>query len=341
MAQFQRQFKRASITKMLCAEVSKTLFALPKGEEQYEPQTYLSPVGRMVAKVMIAGTAIEKEDIGKDTSLWRLRVADPTGSISIFAGQYQAEAAQAITELEVPAFVAVVGKLNLYEPEGGSVIVSLRPDSVTVIDGASRDDIVLDAALSTARSIKKASADADLMKRVSEAYGDNRDDQGAFLLMAQQALESLLPVPPAEQPTTPAAPAAEQPSKPPAPAEGEKKVTEKPAAAPETKQAPPHSSPAYPNPKIEKKGDGTLGRFIQNSSCDKDKANAATATDSTAEVILKLLNKHSEIRLTRIPDLLKDLGLDPAAVDYAETVAQLKKRGLCYEPRKGLLKVVT
>lgn len=335
MSQFQRQFKRASVTKMLCAEVSRTLFALPKGEEQYEPQTYLSPTGRVVAKVIVAGTAVEREDIGKDTSLWRLRIVDPTGSISIFAGQYQPEAAQAIAELEVPAFVAVVGKLNLFEPESGSIIVSLRPASVTRIDGASRDDLVLDAALSTARSVKKASADADLMKRVTEAYGENRDDHAAFLLMAQQALESLLPapLPPAEQP---ASPAADNLSKPPAPAEDEKKVTKKPAA-PEPKKAPPHSSPAYPYPKTEKKGDGTLGKFTQDDS-GKGKPDATT---STAEVILKLLNRHHTVEFAKIPNMLKELGLDPTRLDIAGAVSLLKGQGLCYEPKLGVLKVVT
>jgi len=59
-------FRRSSVTKMLAAEVSRTTHTLPKGEEQYEAQTYLSPTGRVVAKIMVAGVATEKEDIGKD-----------------------------------------------------------------------------------------------------------------------------------------------------------------------------------------------------------------------------------------------------------------------------------
>jgi len=190
MASERGTFKRASVTKIPIAELTRTTHALPKGQEQYEAQTYLSPAGRTIAKVMICGTAIEKEDVGKDSSHWRVRISDPSGTVQVYAGMYQPEAAAVIAQLEIPCFVAVVGKLHIYEPESGSHIVSIRPDSVTIIDGKARDDFILDASLSLIWSVRKT--DDETMKRVADIYGE-KDAKETYIFVARQAIESLLP----------------------------------------------------------------------------------------------------------------------------------------------------
>lgn len=183
-------FKRSSVTKMLIAELVRTTHTLPRGQDQYDAQTYLSPTGRTIAKVMVCGTAIEMEDVGKDSSMWRVRISDPSGTIQVYAGMYQPEAAAILSQLEIPCFVSVVGKLNIYEPEEGSHIVSIRPDSVTVIDSKSRDDFILDASLSLLRSVRKI--DDETMNRVASIYGD-KEDRESYIFVARQAIESLLP----------------------------------------------------------------------------------------------------------------------------------------------------
>lgn len=182
-------FKRSSITKMLIAEMTRTTHALPKGEDQYEAQTYLSPTGRIISKVVLCGTAVEKEDVGRDQSLWRLRISDPTGTIQIYAGTYQPEAAAQIAQLDIPCFIQVFGKLNIYEPEDGSRIVSIRPDSVTVVDGKIRDGFILDASLSTIRSIRKT--DNEIIKKVASIYGE-KDGKDAYISVVQQTIEGLM-----------------------------------------------------------------------------------------------------------------------------------------------------
>lgn len=209
MTQENKQFKRAPVTKILIAELFRTAHALPKGEGQYEAQTYMTPTGRTISKVMIAGTAIEREDVGKDQTMWRLRISDPSGTVQVYAGTYQPEATQAIAGLEIPSFVAVVGKVHLYQPEDGNVIVSIRPDSVTPIDGVSRDSLILDASLSTLRSISKTTDEK--MKEIAGIYGD-KNGKEAYIRMARQAIESLepalekenaIPAQPESEPTSP------------------------------------------------------------------------------------------------------------------------------------------
>ena len=327
-------FKRSSVTKMFAAEVTRTTHALPKGEEQYEAQTYLSPTGRTVAKIMVAGVATEKEDIGKDQSLWRMRVVDPSGAIGVMAGMYQPEAMQAIAMLEIPSYVAIVGKLNVYEPESGSHIVSIRPDSVIIIGGADRNNIILDAALSTARSIKKTMADPETMKKVAEVYAGGHD-QAAYVLVVQQALESLLPAPsaPKDQKSEVAVTKtndndkAGEDKKPPAGDKKDKKPEKKetngqPASPPKTetkkKQAPAKSSPS-PNK-------GKAGKEIDES------------IKTIQEVVLEVLKEKRDVMYTDLPDLLRNKGVNPNMMDWESAVKRLMQEGLVYEPKLGRLK---
>ncbi len=345
MAQQFGTFKRSTVTKMLIAEASRTTHALPKGEEQYEAQTYLSPTGRIVAKILIAGVATEKEDIGKDQSLWRMRVVDPSGAIGVMGGTYQPEAMQAIAILEIPSYVAIVGKLNIYEPEPGSHIVSIRPDSVTVIDGKTRDDIVLDTALSTARSIKKTMTDPEIMKKVAEAY-ESGHDQAAYMLVAQQAIESLLPDLSVynqgrsydvhidmvhnddkvgeEKVTPPPAGNKNQPKK--------KELKEKPAEPPKTKEKPAGTKPSpsyYP------------GKEKKEKDVKQEKVGTIDSSIKTIqEVVLEVLKEKREVVYTDLPDLLREKGVNPNMMDWESAVKRLMKEGLCCEAKLGRLKTI-
>jgi RPA family protein len=79
---------------------------------------------------------------------------DPTGSILVYAGQYQPEAAQKLASIEPPAYIAVVGKPNLYQTEDGNVMISLRAEAIQKVDGATRDRWILDTAGRTQERIR-------------------------------------------------------------------------------------------------------------------------------------------------------------------------------------------
>jgi len=152
MAGFSREVARRVFAEEL--RDSNYAFREGEGENQYAPQYILIPTGARCNRVFMVGTLTEKDDIGTDTENWKGRLVDPTGSILIYAGQYQLEAAQALSGIEPPAFIAVVGKPNLYEPEEGNVIVSIRAEAVQKVDEATRNRWILDAARRTQERIK-------------------------------------------------------------------------------------------------------------------------------------------------------------------------------------------
>ncbi len=332
-----RTFKRSSVsvTKMLTAELTRTTHALPKGQEQYEAQTYLSPTGRTVAKATICGTAIEKEDVGKDSSLWRLRISDASGTVQIYAGMYQSEAAAVIAQLEIPCFVSVVGKLNIYEPEEGSHIVSIRPDSVTVVDGKTGDDFILDAALSLIRSVRKT--DDETMKKVAGIYGE-KDDKKTYLFVARQAIESLLPDHGAVYHDNKAGEAitkqdkqeSKQSQK--APDSSPPKLDSKPEPA----EASPSLSSAYPR-KSEGKADKK--KEPMQESKGKTSKSIESSIKTVQEVILEILTEKGTVKYEDLPELLKTRGVNPLMVDWTSAVKRLMMEGQCCEPKIGVLRV--
>ena len=124
-----------------------------EGDER-APNYIITPTGVKCNRLFIVGVVTEVENIGHENNLWKARIADPTGVFTIYAGQYQPEAAIFLSELEVPAFVALVGKARKYEPEDGNVYLSIRPEEINLADGKLRDRWVLDTAQRTLERIK-------------------------------------------------------------------------------------------------------------------------------------------------------------------------------------------
>lgn len=131
---------------------SSTLHISEQGERA--PNYVITPTGAKVNRLFIVGVVTDVENIGSGSDLFRARVADPTGVFTVYAGQYQSEAAIFFSELEVPSFIAVVGKARTYEPESGSIYVSIRPEEVNTADEHLRDRWVLDTARRTLERAK-------------------------------------------------------------------------------------------------------------------------------------------------------------------------------------------
>ncbi len=146
---------------MVEREVAQRLFAKefnnskfnihPKPDEVnhdggHAPNFIVSPLGSKINRLFVAGVVTEIDNIGTEHDLWRARVVDPSGVFIIYAGQYQPEAAIFLSTLEVPAYVSVVGKARIYEPEDGSVFVSIRPEEINIVDADIRDRWIVDTA---------------------------------------------------------------------------------------------------------------------------------------------------------------------------------------------------
>jgi RPA family protein len=183
-----------------------------KGEEEKSPTYLITPLGTKLNRVLVAGVLLDKQNIGtEEEPLWRARVEDVSGSYFINVGRYQPEAAAAIASLEVPSFVAVIGKIRTYRPDETKTYVSIRPERIVRIDADARHRIVLEAARCTWRrlnnmkivlSMPDASAEdlagngmtkeeAEGAIEAAEFYGT--PDSARYLKLIQNALRMLLP----------------------------------------------------------------------------------------------------------------------------------------------------
>jgi hypothetical protein len=139
-------------------EFNDATFSFKESDDDRAPVYALLPTGEKVNRVFFVGTLTEKEDVGEDNEYWRGRIVDPTGTFFVYAGQYQPEATSTLRDLEPPAYVAVVGKPRTYETDDGTVNVSVRPESIQVVDAATRDRWVVETA---ERTLDRVSAFED------------------------------------------------------------------------------------------------------------------------------------------------------------------------------------
>ncbi len=123
-----------------------------EGQGERAPSYVVTPLGAKVNRIFVVGVITDIENVGTDMQpMWRARVSDPTGTFHVYAGQYQPEAAAALSKLKPPVFGAIVGKSRLYQPDGGGTYVSIRPEAIKAVDERVRDFWILEAC----RSLRK------------------------------------------------------------------------------------------------------------------------------------------------------------------------------------------
>jgi RPA family protein len=185
MALRQREVARRLFAKELQAS---TLF-YKEHDDTYAPQYLLTPTGAKCNRVFVVGTLTEKENVGVDADYWRARIADPTGVFPIYAGQYQQQAVTQLSSIEVPSFVAVIGKLNIFQADEGPVKVSVRPEFMNVVDAETRDRWVLETAEKTLERIERLQHSGENMARVRDYYGT---DTSSFAAVVIEAVKTLI-----------------------------------------------------------------------------------------------------------------------------------------------------
>ena len=140
-------FEREPARRVFSNELRECRYQFKDGEDEKSPTFVLLPTGERCNRIFIVGTLTEKTRQGDQNLFYRGRVIDPTGTFFIMAGSYQPEAMQQLAKIETPAFVAVIGKPNLYrKDEASAPMVSVRVESINVVDKDTRDIWVLDTA---------------------------------------------------------------------------------------------------------------------------------------------------------------------------------------------------
>lgn len=188
--------------------------ALSYGEHtDRTPNFIITPTGAMCNRIFAVGVLTEVENIGtQGQTLYRARLADPTGAFTIYAGQYQPEAMAFLSGAETPAYVAVAGKVRMYSPEPGVSYTSIRPEEINVVDRAVRDRWTVRTAALTLDRIKimekalasgfrgeeltwhliQATEDASGVSRAIDHYQLSQNMLQAYKQMATNALSTLV-----------------------------------------------------------------------------------------------------------------------------------------------------
>ena len=181
------QFEREPARRVFAGELRETRIQFREGEEEKSPSFVLLPTGARANRVFVVGTLTEKKKQGEQNMFYRARVVDPTGTFFVMAGSYQPEAMQQIARIEAPAFVAVVGKPNLYETPDGAILISIRVESITAVDRGVRDCWVLDTARATLDRIDHLGEGPDSARSVAEY----QPDPAVFRKMVYDSLTQL------------------------------------------------------------------------------------------------------------------------------------------------------
>jgi RPA family protein len=174
--------------RVFAREFNDASYTFKESEEERAPVYLLLPTGERANRVFVVGTLTETEDVGDDSEYWRGRVVDPTGTFFVYAGQYQPEAAGVLRDLTPPAYVAVAGKPRTYETDEGDVNVSVRPESITVVEESTRDRWVAETAERTIERMERFDDETNEYARMAEEqYGV---DAVAYRETVLEALES-------------------------------------------------------------------------------------------------------------------------------------------------------
>ncbi|RLM96565.1 RPA family protein [Haloarcula sp. Atlit-7R] len=156
--------------RVFAREFNDASYTFKESDDDRAPVYVLLPTGQRANRVFLVGTLTETEDVGEDSEYWQGRVVDPNGdTFFMYAGQYQPDAASMLRELEPPAYVAVVGKPRTYETDEGEVNVSIRPESISEVDEATRDRWVVETAERTLDRVKRYK-EADMEDPATDEY---------------------------------------------------------------------------------------------------------------------------------------------------------------------------
>ncbi|HEC72176.1 MAG TPA: hypothetical protein ENI36_01065 [Thermoplasmatales archaeon] len=183
-----------------------------KGSREKEPSYVITPLGAKINRVFIVGVLTDVENISEEGELIRAHISDPTGVFTLYSGRYQPEVTKKLSEIDVPAFVALTGKSRTFEPEKGVMYVSIRPETVSEVDEKTRNIHILETCKHTLERIEamrealqlsqpnvydlqKLGYHKDLCDGVINAVKHYRNvDLQKYIEMVSEALNYLIPL---------------------------------------------------------------------------------------------------------------------------------------------------
>lgn len=144
-----------------------------RGEGEKATTHVLTPLGARVSRLLMVGKLAQVERVGDASApLWRGRLSDPTGGVSLTAGSYHPAAAAFLAQTSLPPHVAVIGKPHLFVGREGVPIVSIRAEALTGIGAQEERAWIVETARQTLRRLTLA---RELASRSSTKAGPDEE----------------------------------------------------------------------------------------------------------------------------------------------------------------------
>lgn len=182
-----------------------------RGSEGKKPSYVITPLGAKVNRLFVVGVLTDVESLSGNNELLKAHVSDPTGIYTLYSGQFQPDVTATLLNIEIPSFLAFVGKVRIFEPEEDVIYLSVRPEKVYQVRSSVRDRWVLETCKSTLERINvmreamnlsnpsayelvKLGYSRDLSEGVIKALKSyNNIDLNTYLESVEEALRYLLP----------------------------------------------------------------------------------------------------------------------------------------------------
>lgn len=302
-----------------------------KGEGEMTPSYVVTPLGAKVNRVFIIGVLTDVENVSEGGDLVRAHVSDPTGVFTLYSGSYQKETTEALSKIEVPTFVAIVGKVRTYSPEEGTIYVSVRPEKVMEVNAEVRDKWIIETCKDTKDRIeavleamkmdesnefelRKLGFSKELSEGIVFALKSYENiDLNKYVKIIQEALQYLTP----GKETLPDLKKDEEEKE---PIKIEDTIAEKPII--EKFEEPPDEKEQDIEIKIEEKNEESDSKFVE--------------IEDTVLEIIKKIEGDDGAPWDTITENCEKAGLNKDSVE--EALTSLMDKGLIYEPVLGTIK---
>jgi hypothetical protein len=325
--------KRENAWRVFAGEYNDSTVEI-KGEGEMTPSYIVTPLGAKVNRIFVIGVLTDVENVSEGGDLVRAHISDPTGVFTLYSGQYQQEVTDVLSNIEVPAFVAVIGKVRTYSPEEGTLFVSIRPERVMEVSAEVRDKWILETCKNTKDRIeavfeamkmeksnpyelRKLGYSKELSEGITEALKNYHDiDLNKYVTLIQESLQYLMPGKETLPDISIDNPKEEVTPEEPLPVEEPEIIEDKP----EEKEKPKEKETET---KTEEKK-------------EKEKEDDFEEIENTLLETIKELEGENGALWDTITEKCEKQGLDKDTIE--EALTSLMDKGLIYEPILGTIK---
>ncbi|WP_302083377.1 DNA-binding protein [Salinibaculum rarum] len=201
-----QDMRRNPSKRVFASELNDAVYQFKLSDDDRAPVWTALPTGESANRVFIAGTATLTEETGNG-SMMRARINDGTdgGNFYVYGGEYNPNVESLIRQLETPAYVAAVGKINVYNRDDGDAMVSVRPEQMVEISKEQRREWIVETAEATflradrfEERVGDEQAMTNDMEIAADEYGDTIEQ---YREAAREALRAVAGEEPSDAPT--------------------------------------------------------------------------------------------------------------------------------------------